>query len=234
MTAFRKLLTGLVLMQSALFAEETIDMNQLSEAFGNFIGKNLNTSGVEFNLDSLIQGIRNGAAGKPSPLTEEEYESMMATVQQEAFEKTSQENLDKADSFLKTNLAQADVKEIEPKLQYITLQSGTGEVVEETFSPLINYSGKLIDGTVFGSSEESGGAITIPLEHTIPGFKKGISGMKEGEKRRLFIHPDLGYGTMSGHLPPNSLLIFDIEVVKANQEEDELEVDDEEFSDEDA
>ena len=41
--------------------------------------------------------------------------------------------------------------------------------------------------------------------------------MKEGEKRRLFLHPDLGYGT-TGHLPPNSLLIFDVEVVKANQE----------------
>ena len=38
--------------------------------------------------------------------------------------------------------------------------------------------------------------------------------MKEGEKRRIFVHPDLGYGT-SGHLAPNSLLIFDVEVVKA-------------------
>jgi len=68
---------------------------------------------------------------------------------------------------------------------------------------------------VFGSSEETGGPITIPLDQTIPGFSKGLVGMKEGEKRRLFVHPDLGYGTM-GQLPPNELLIFDIEVVKAD------------------
>ena len=39
--------------------------------------------------------------------------------------------------------------------------------------------------------------------------------MKEGEKRTIYIHPELGYGT-SGYLPPNSLLVFEIEVVKAN------------------
>ncbi len=57
--------------------------------------------------------------------------------------------------------------------------------------------------------------MTIPLDQTIQGFNLGIAGMKEGEKRRLFVHPELGYGT-TGHLPPNSLLIFDIEVVKAD------------------
>jgi peptidylprolyl isomerase len=42
--------------------------------------------------------------------------------------------------------------------------------------------------------------------------------MKEGEKRRLYVHPDLGYGT-TGQLPPNELLIFDIEVVKADSDD---------------
>ena len=39
--------------------------------------------------------------------------------------------------------------------------------------------------------------------------------MKEGEKRKLFVHPDLGYGTQ-GQLPPNALLIFEVEIVKAD------------------
>src|SRR5262249_32953701 len=97
-------------------------------------------------------------------------------------------------------------------------REGTGPAVESHSSPKIHYTGKYQDGTVFGTSEEMGGPITIPLDQTIPGFSKGITGMKEGEKRRLFVHPDLGYGT-TGQLPPNELLIFDIEVVKANSDE---------------
>ena len=63
----------------------------------------------------------------------------------------------------------------------------------------------------------------VSLDETIPGFSKGIIGMKEGEKRTLYIHPDLAYG-VNGNLPPNSLLTFEIEIVKANspQEQDTL------------
>ena len=43
--------------------------------------------------------------------------------------------------------------------------------------------------------------------------------MKEGEKRRIYIHPELGYGTR-GRLPPNSLLIFDVEIVEAESDSD--------------
>ncbi len=193
-----------------------IDMDKLSEAFGNFIGRNLQSPGLKFNIDSLINGIRESAAGKPSPLTEKEYEEMMAAVQERAFKEMSETNLKAANEFMTKNSKEADVKEIVPgQLQYSILKEGSGPEVTAHASPKIHYTGKYQDGTVFGTSEEMGGPITIPLDQTIPGFSKGIVGMKEGEKRRLFVHPDLGYGT-TGQLPPNELLIFDIEVVKAN------------------
>ena len=80
------------------------------------------------------------------------------------------------------------------------------------FSPVIKYTGTFLDGSVFGASTEEE---MITLDETIPGFSKGIVGMREGEKRTLYIHPELGYGS-SGYLPPNSLLTFEIEVIKAN------------------
>ena len=55
----------------------------------------------------------------------------------------------------------------------------------------------------------------LPIKQSIPGFAKGLVGMKEGEKRILYIHPELAYG-LAGHLPPNSLLIFEVEIVKAH------------------
>lgn len=197
-----------------------IDMNKLSEAFGNFIGRNLQSPGLKFDMESLIKGIRSGAAGEPSPLSEKEYEEMMVAVQEKAFKDMSTNNLKSANDFMTKNKSAPGVVEIVPeKLQYTIVTEGHGAAVEPHFSPKINYSGKYQDGTVFGTSEEMGGPITIPLDQTIPGFSKGIVGMKEGEKRKLFVHPDLGYGT-SGQLPPNELLIFEIELVKANAEDE--------------
>ena len=51
----------------------------------------------------------------------------------------------------------------------------------------------------------------ITLNDTIIGFKKGLVGMKKGEKRMIYVHPELGYGS-SGYMPrPNTLLSFEIE-----------------------
>lgn len=196
-----------------------VNISLLSEAFGHFIGKNLKSPGVTFDIEAVIRGIRNGADGKPAPMNDQEYETAMTKLQERAFAALSDQNLQAAKDFLQKNASEPGVKEIEAgKLQYQVITPGSGEEVKPHSSPLINYSGKYLDGTVFGTSEEVGGPITIPLDQTIPGFSKGLLGMKEGEKRRLFVHPELGYGTM-GNLPPNALLIFEVEVVKANAAE---------------
>lgn len=192
------------------------DIKRVSEAFGNFIGKNLKAPGMNFEIDSLIKGIRNGYAGQPSPMNDKEYEVMMTRIQERAYKQLSTENLKAANDFLAQNSKKEKVVEVVPgKLQYKILQPGQGAAVAEHDSPQIHYVGKFIDGNTFGSSKEAGGPITIPLDQTIPGFSKGILGMKEGEKRELFVHPEMGYGT-TGQLPPNSLLIFEVELVKAN------------------
>lgn len=192
------------------------EMLKVSEAFGHFIGRNLNAPGIKFDLESIIKGMRDGAAGKPAPMTDQEYEAAMNKLQERAFSQLANDNLKEANAFLDDNSKKEKIVVIEPgKLQYMILEEGNGTPVGEHARPMVTYSGKYADGTVFGSSEQVGGPITIPLDQTIPGFSKGIVGMKEGEKRRLFVHPDLGYGT-SGHLPPNKLLIFDVQVVKAD------------------
>lgn len=191
---------------------------KISEAFGHFIGRNLNTPGVKFDVESIIKGIREGVAGKPAPMSDQEYEAMMSKLQEQSFAALSEANLKAANEFLEKNSKESNIVELVPgQLQYTVLKEGSDAVVEEHFSPQINYTGKYLDGTVFGSSEDAGGPITIPLDQTIPGFSKGLLGMKEGEKRKLFVHPGLAYGT-TGQLPPNSLLIFEVEVVKANAE----------------
>lgn len=197
------------------------NIKKVSQAFGHFIGRNLNSPGIKFDLESIIQGMRDGASGKPSPMSDEDYEKAMAALQEQAFTYLAEENLKAANSFLTNNEKAEGVIVLEPgKLHYMIIEKGTGPAVTEHATPLINYTGRYLDGTVFGSSAELGGPIPVPLDQTIQGFSKGIVGMKEGEKRRLYVHPDLGYGK-TGQLPPNTLLIFEVEAVKATAPEKE-------------
>lgn len=222
-------------------AEDTatnVDVSKLSEAFGHFIGKNLTTSGLNLDINAFVKGVQDGASGKPAPMSEQDYQKGMMILQQQAMKKLADENLAAANKFLAENKAKSGVVVLEEgKLQYKVLQPGSGDAVKEHGSPKLTYKGSYIDGTVFGSSEDAGGSIVLPLDHTIAGFSKALIGMKEGEKREIYVHPDLGYGT-SGQLPPNSLLIFDVEILKADSPVDQeaglqLTEDDSDLDDED-
>jgi len=201
---------------TALIAEEPAsEIAKVSEAFGHLIGKNMESIGVDLDIDLVVKGLQDAANGKDSPLSESECIEALASAQEKAFQKKAEENLAAAEAFLKKNASKKKVVSLEEgKVQYKVEKRGKGNVVKEGFSPMIKYVGKYLDGSIFGQSEKEQ---MISLEETIPGFTKGLVGMKEGEKRTLYIHPDYGYGT-SGYLPPNSLLTFEIEVVKANAE----------------
>lgn len=194
---------------------EEIDYDRLSETLGHLIVRQLDSAGFPFSVDKVIQGIRDERDGKASPMNEEEYEQVVCTLQEQQFLKTAEQNLAQADAFLKENASKEGIQLIEPKLQFSVTQEGKGECVNSESVPLIHYTGKLMDGTVFASSEALGEPIALPIKQSIPGFAKGLVGMKEGEKRVLYIHPELAYG-LSGQLPPNSLLIFEVEIVKAS------------------
>ncbi len=194
----------------------------IAQSLGHLIVRHLVNPGFELDLDQVIKGIEDERAGIASPLTEEEYEQAIYALQEDLFAKIADENLAQATNFLKTNAVESGINIIEPKLQYRVVKSGEGEVVNEECTPLIHYKGSLLDGTVFANSTEGGAnPINLPLKQTIPGFTRGLIGMKEGEKRTLYIHPELAYG-LAGHLPPNSLLIFEVEILKANTATEEI------------
>ncbi|MBI3211149.1 MAG: FKBP-type peptidyl-prolyl cis-trans isomerase [Simkania negevensis] len=191
--------------------KEEINVQKISEAFGHLIGKNLENFGFEFDVNQVMKGIQDSLAGKQSPMDETSFIHAISLVQEKAHQKLAEDNLKEANAFLLENAQKKGVIEIEKqKLQYKIEQEGKGAVVQEHFTPMIRYTGKFLDGKLFGSSQEEE---MMSLDETF--LRKGIIGMLEGEKRTLYVHPDRGYGTNS-YLPPNSLLIFDIEVIKAN------------------
>lgn len=193
------------------------NVQKISQAYGHFIAKSLDNPLLKLNFDSVMQGMNDQKNGKPSPMTEQEYEEAITQLQEISFQETSEKNRRDAEQFLKENSTKPNVQTLEDgKLQILVQSPGTGDVVvTEEVMPVIHYTGSYINGTVFGSSKDAKEPLSISLNQTIPGFKKGILGMKVGERRQIFIHPDLGYGT-SGQLMPNALLIFDVELVKVN------------------
>jgi peptidylprolyl isomerase len=214
MNMMKKFLFLFLLVCTPLCADEEINHDQLSETLGHLLVRHLAQPGFECNFDKVIQGIKDARAGKAPPMSEEEYEQVIYALQETAFLQTAENNLAQADAFLKENKGHDGVKEVDPKLQFRVSKEGEGIEVGPDSIPLINYKGTLVDGTVFALSENP---LPLPIKQSIPGFAKGIVGMKEGEKRVLYIHPELAYG-ISGNLPPNSLLIFEVEVLKANSD----------------
>lgn len=194
------------------------DTPTLSKAFGHLIAKNLSDNpGYQLDIQNVIRGIQEELEGLPSPLSEAQYEDAIAVIQKQCFDEMSEQNLAQATAFLTENAQKEGVKELIPgKLQMSVLQEGQGAPITESSTPLVHYTGRYLDDTVFGTSEEMK-PVALDLNDAIAGFKQGLIGAKEGEIRRLYIHPELGYGE-TGFLLPNALMVFEIKILKANIE----------------
>jgi FKBP-type peptidyl-prolyl cis-trans isomerase len=93
---------------------------------------------------------------------------------------------------------------------------GTGAEAKAGTTVTVNYVGALPDGTVFDASKNHGQPFSFALGagQVIKGWDKGVVGMKVGGKRLLVIPPADGYGSQSaGSIPPNSTLIFEVELL---------------------
>jgi len=101
-------------------------------------------------------------------------------------------------------------------LYYRDLQPGTGAEATNGRTVSVHYTGWLPSGETFDSSIPRGEPIEFRLGEgaVIQGWDEGLAGMKVGGKRKLVIPAPLGYGASGGGpIPPNSVLVFDVELV---------------------
>lgn len=103
-------------------------------------------------------------------------------------------------------------------LRYKIIQNGKGVAAVKNKKVSVHYEGSLENGQIFDSSYKRKEPIefTLGIGQVISGWDEGVALLKEGDKARLVIPSDLGYGARGagGVIPPHATLIFDVELVK--------------------
>ena len=190
--------------------------DKVSYAVGLNIGRSLQQQGLEIDVKLLAAGISVILSDAKPALTDEEVQAAFVEYQAEKA-KASNEIVSK---FLMENAKTKGVQQTESGMQYLVLRDGTGEKPTKTSTVSTHYRGKLMNGNVFDESykgdapEETDRPVSFGVTQVIPGWTEALQMMKVGAKYRLFIPPDLAYGDRGqSSIPPNSLLIFDIELL---------------------
>ena len=118
-------------------------------------------------------------------------------------------------AYLKENAAKPETTVTASGLQYQIVEEGTGAQPKLGERVVVNYIGRLVNGNVFDSSYARGEPLNIPVNRVIPGWTEALQLMNVGSKWQLLIPPNLGYGSNGAGdlIPPNSTLIFDVELV---------------------
>lgn len=130
----------------------------------------------------------------------------------------SSNTLEEGKKFLEENGKRAEVTTTASGLQYEVLREGNGQKPSGATSRVtVHYEGRLINGQIFDSSYRRNQPATFGLNQVITGWTEGVQLMSQGAKYRFFIPSELGYGARgAGSIPPNSTLIFDVELLETN------------------
>lgn len=187
----------------------------------------LKKQSFDINDKVFLQGIKD-AVKKDSSflLTETQIQKTIMNWQKDMMSKQAQsakqmgeKNKKEGDNFLAANKNKEGVKTTASGLQYKIIKSGNGPSPKAEDKVVCNYRGTLVDGTEFDNSAKRGGPATFPVTGVIPGWTEAIQMMKVGDKWQLFIPASLAYGEqgMGQQIPPNSTLIFEIELLSISK-----------------
>jgi FKBP-type peptidyl-prolyl cis-trans isomerase len=142
-----------------------------------------------------------------------EYQDKLIQDASRRLEELAAKNLEDAESFLAVNGQREGVFTTDSGLQYEILKEGEGSKPLATDTVRVNYRLTYLDGRE-GDASVRGIPSPLHLGSMIAGFREGLMLMNKGSEFRFFVHPNLGYGEVgSSRIEPNTLLIFDVELV---------------------
>ena len=190
-------------------------MDKFSYGLGLGIGQQLLSMGAAVSVDDFAQAIRDVLEGKETAISFGEAQQIVNSHFAEMNKKAHAAAIEQGEIFLKMNKERPGVVTLPSGLQYEVLQSGTGRKPKAIDKVRCHYEGRLVDGTLFDSSIQRGEPAVFGVNQVIAGWVEALQLMSEGDKWKLYIPYNLGYGEQGagGTIPPYSTLVFEVELL---------------------
>lgn len=213
------------LIAAPAFANEPkSDLEKLSYSLGVILGERIQNDFGDLDPDFVLQGLmdsKNADGWKMDrPAINQAVQDAQAraqAAQQQQIEAMAEANLKTGEEYLVANAKKDGVTVTASGLQYRVLTAGSGDAPQATDTVRVHYEGRLISGDVFDSSYQRGEPVSFPLNGVIPGWSEGVQLMTPGAKYEFTIPAALAYGPSgTGPIPPNSVLVFDVELLEIN------------------
>lgn len=199
------------------------ELRQYSRQYGYQLWEELKKFPIAFSLEDIIVGMRASEESKmlPEEETEPDLLKKLTTIRKESLEKRATKNIMRAEEFLNNISQRRDVHAIEEHRLYYKIKAyGTGSwCVEPASNCYFHYTITTIDNEKIVDTRAENKPKQVDLTTAFPCFTKGVVGMKKGERRVLYAHPDLAYGRARQIVPPGTLVIIDVEALGEAQSE---------------
>jgi FKBP-type peptidyl-prolyl cis-trans isomerase FklB len=198
-----------------------------SYSLGYKYGESFKKQGMQIDLEVFTVGFRDATGGNEPRMTQEEMGATLSDLQKRMFaaqqlqlRERAARNLEEGKAFLAENAKKEGVKTLPSGLQYRVITEGSGASPKAADSVTVHYRGTFIDGTEFDSSLKRGEPASFQVDGVIKGWTGALQMMKKGSKWELFIPSELAYGERGlGRIPPNSTLIFEVELISVQPSE---------------
>ncbi len=196
-------------------------------SLGAQVGGNIRSQNVDIDFDQFMEGFKAALTGAEPKMNEEAMQQAVSDMQrrQEALAQVAQAKREQENvKFLAENRKKPGVETTSSGMQFQVLKKGEGKSAGPRSLVVTHYEGRLLDGTVFDSSIQRGTPAEFRVDGVIKGWQEALQDMREGDKRRLWIPSELAYGAAgTGPIPPNSVLVFEVELLDVKDEKEPAE-----------
>jgi len=199
-------------------AQDPAERNKMLYSLGFLLGDNLKTQLILDNEDdykAVSQGMRDTLLNKKPQTDLEKYKPQIIQKYRDDAQAIAAKREAAQQEYLANFKKEKGVKTLDNGAMIKLSKPGKGKNPKADSTVKVHYTGTLIDGTKFDSSRDRGEAFQTRLTDVVPCWTKAVQQLKTGARATVVCPPDTAYGNRPiGPIPPNSVLVFDIELVE--------------------